>query len=455
MKKALYSLLIVLMLSVFVVPAALAVDPTADPAYSSIQVLNLGTTDATITIYYYNQDGTESVPAVTDTVKVGESNTYFPVHAADGFNGSVVIESTEEIAVISNILYVGNPSVQASWSGFSAGASVIRFPLIMKGNNSNYTTFNVQNITGSPVDILIEFTAEPGAGYGAIANVTDTIPAWSARTYDQNTMTQFAAVAKWVGSAKVSVQGAGEIVGVAQQLDTARKTGTAYNSFLSGSPTVDMPLIMKANNDMWTSINCQNLGPGATNVTVNFVPEAGYPALASETKSNVAENGTAVFIQYGGDKWVGAATVSNSAGNPLACIGNQTNLVKFYASAYEGFEAATATDTVVVPLVQFQPQADGALWTSINIKNLGGAATTVTVDFKPAPGFTDVANYTVNINAGAVGVVLFYNPYGNGAKAIGGAEVTSGSGMSLVVVTNQQKVNYTGDIYSTDRKSVV
>ncbi len=449
MKKVLYGLLIVLMLSVLMVPAALAVDPTTDPAYSSIQVLNLGATDASITIYYYNQDGSESVAAVTDTVKVGESNTYFPVHAADGFNGSVVIESTEEIAVISNILYVGNPSVQASWSGFSAGASVIRFPLIMKGNNSNYTTFNVQNITGSPVDILIEFTAEPGAGYGAIANVTDKIPAWSAHTYDQNTMAEFAGVAKWVGSAKVSVQGAGEIVGVAQQIDTARKTGTAYNAFLAGSATVDMPLIMKENNNMWTSINCQNLGPGSTNVTVNFVPESGYPALAPETKSAVAENGTAVFIQYGGTKWVGAATVSNSAGNQLACIGNQTNLVKFYASAYEGFEAAMATDTVVVPLVQFQPQTDGALWTSINIKNLGATATTVTVDFKPAPGFTDVANYTVDIAAGAVGVVLFYDPYGNGAKAIGGAEVSSGNAMSLAVVANQQKVNYAGDIYST------
>lgn len=449
MKKALYSLLIVLMLSVLVVPAALAVDPTTDPAYSSIQVLNLDTTDALITIYYYNQDGTTSVAEVTDTVKVGESNTYFPVHAADGFNGSVVIESTVEIAVISNILYVGNPSVQSSWSGFSAGAAVIRFPLIMKGNNSNYTTFNVQNINGSPVDILIEFTAEPGAGYGAIANVTDTIPAYSAHTYDQNTMTQFAGEAKWVGSAKVSVQGTGEIVGVAQQLDTARKTGTAYNSFLAGSATVDMPLIMKENNNMWTSINCQNLGPGATDVTVNFVPESGYAALAPETKTGVAENGTAVFIQYGGTKWVGAATVSNSAGNQLACIGNQTNLVKFYASAYEGFEAAMATAMVDVPLVQFQPQDDGALWTSINIKNLGATATTVTVDFKPAPGFADAANYTVDIAAGAVGVVLFYDPYGNGTKAIGGAEVSSGNAMSLAVVANQQKVNYAGDIYST------
>ncbi len=450
MKKVLVSLLIVLMLSALVVPLALAQDPAADPAYSSIQVLNLGASDADIYIYYYNQDGTQDAASpVNDTVLVGESNTYFPVHAADGFNGSVVIESTEEIAVISNIFYVGSPSVQSSWNGFEAGATEIRFPLIMKGNNGNYTTFNIQNTTGDSVSILIEFTAEPGGGYSAISDVTDTIPAWSAHTYNQKTMTEFSGVTQWVGSAKVTVQGAGAIVGVAQQLDEIRKTGTAYNAFLDGSATVNMPLVMKENNNMFTSINCQNLGPGSTDITVNFVPESGYPAMAPETKSSVAENGTAVFIQYGGDKWVGAATVSNSAGNELACIGNQANLVNFYASAYEGFDAALASDTVVAPLIQYQNQADGALYTGINIANLGGSTTTATVDFKPAPGFSDIADMTVNIDGGALGVILFYDPYGDGTNAIGGIEVTSNNAMDLAVVTNQAKLGYTGDVYST------
>jgi hypothetical protein len=450
MKKALFSLMVVLMLSALVVPGVLAADPADDPAYSSIQVQNLGAADADIYIYYYNQDGTQDPASpVMDTVNVGESNTYFPVHAADGFNGSVVIESTEEIAVISNILYAGAPLVQSSWVGFEAGAPELLFPLIMKGNNSNYTTFNVQNTTGDPINILIEFVAEPGAGYGTITDVTDTIPAWSAHTYNQKTMTEFAGETKWVGSAKVTVQGAGAVAGVAQQLDENRKTGTAYNGFVAGAPEVDMPLIMKENNNMWTSINCQNLGPGATDITVTYTPEAGYPALAPETKTGVVESGTAVFIQYGAPKWVGAATVTNTAGNDLACIGNQTNLVSFYASAYEGFDATLASDVVVAPLIQYQNQGDGALWTSINIANLGGTATTATVDFKPAPGFSDIADMTVNIDPGALGVVFLYDPYGDATNAIGGAEVTSGNGMDLAVVINQQKLGYSGDVYST------
>ena len=156
-----------------------------------------------------------------------------------------------------------------------------------------------------------------------------------------------------------------------------------------------------------------------------------------------------MFIQYGAPKWVGAATVTNSAGNDLACIGNQANLVFFYASAYEGFDATLASDTVVAPLIQFQNQADGALYTGINIANLGGTATTATVDFKPAPGFADIADMTVNIDGGALGVILFYDPYGDSTNAIGGIEVTSSNGMDLAVVVNQAKLGYTGDVYSS------
>ena len=103
----------------------------------------------------------------------------------------------------------------------------------------------------------------------------------------------------------------------------------------------------------------------------------------------------------------------------------------------------------MAPLIQYQNQGDGALWTSINIANLGGTATTATVDFKPAPGFSDIADMTVNIDPGALGVVFLYDPYGDATNAIGGAEVTSGNGMDLAVVINQQKLGYSGDVYST------
>ena len=456
MKRILFSLLVVLILSALLVPAVLAA-----PAYSSINVLNLGANDADTYIYYYDQSGA-LVPLpggltnpVHDVIPVGQAHAYFP-HTSDGFNGSVVIESTEPIAVVSNILYLGPTQVQSSWNGFEQGASPLLFPLLMKGNNSNDSTFNVQNTTSASVHISIQFTPEPGMGYAVIPLVEDDIPAWAAHTYDLRVMSQFASIAKWVGSAKVTVVGAGAVAGVAQQLDSLRNAAAAYDAFVAGSPIVDMPLVMKYNgtgsdaSKMLTSVNCQNLGIGPTDITINYVPEAGYPALAPETKTGIAENGTAVFIQYLQPKWVGAAQVTNSAGNNLACVGNQTNYGGYYLSTYEGFDAAMATNVAIAPLVQYQPQTTGNVYTSLNIKNLSTTtATNVTIDFKPQLGSPDVTIAPLPIAAGAVGVYIFYAPLGVGTSLVGGAEVSSDNGVALAVVVNQAKLNYAADFYSS------
>jgi hypothetical protein len=200
---------------------------------------------------------------------------------------------------------------------------------------------------------------------------------------------------------------------------------------------------------MWTSINCQNLGPGATDVTVEYSPEAGYPPKPTETMTGVVEYGTAIFLQSPFvEKWVGAAHIS--ATNELACINNQTNLPYYYAAAYEGFDASRATDLTAAPIVEFRDEGDGHnLWTGINIQNLGTLSTTVTLDFLPASGYADLPDETVDIEPGAVGVILFYDPYGDGSDAAGGAVFTSNNGQPLAVVVNRHKVEYLGDVYAT------
>jgi uncharacterized repeat protein (TIGR01451 family) len=417
---------------------------------SSIQVVNIGDTDSLIRVHYYHQDGTEDVVSpVEGTILAGESLTYFPIDPEMPFDGSAVIEYTGEVAAISNFFYL-DPAVLASYHGFPTGGPTLVLPLIMTENNYNDSTFNIQNTTGQPVDILIEFIPEPGMGYAdTIPDVTDTLPPWSAHTYDQRTMASFAGVGQWVGSARVTVQGQGAIAGVAQQLDSARSTGTAYTGFLEGASVVDLPLIMDNNNAMWTSINCQNLGPGETDIGIEFFPEVGYPAKAPEIKDAIAENGTAVFLQSPyADQWVGSARVT--ADNSLACVVNQLNLDLHYASAYQGFDPTKATDLILAPLVQYQDQGDGMnLWTGVNIMNLGATATTVTMDFKPSAGYADIPAQTVDIEPGAVGVFLFYDPYGDGSSAIGGAEIFCTAGTPLAVVVNQAKLGFDGDVYST------
>lgn len=425
---------------------------------SSIQVLNLSDTEAaTIVIAYYNQDGTVAA-SPSDTVQPGQSNTYFPIHAPDGFNGSVVISSDKPVVVVSNVIINTTQKGLGSYVGFQQGAPTIYFPLVMKGNAYNTTTFNVQNTGSTDADIIIHFTPEAGSSYPTVSDINDTIKPGAAKTYDLSTLSQFRSITKWVGSATVSVVDTANdsIAGVAttvnQRYPSAYQLYT-YNAFSQGSTTVVLPLIQENNNGNRTSVNCQNISSStSTTVTVTYIPETGYGAKPAETKSNVPPNGVAVFLQdyQGTTKWVGSARVTSDPAVPLVCVVNQQRPAYGTGSAYEGFDPASATNTVVLPLIQSRngDATKGWVYTSINLATADGNPHQITCDFKPAPGFTDPPNVT---KTGASVVFLQNDVYGNGAKFIGGAVCyiddnndgapDSGPGPGLFAIVNQSRQN--------------
>lgn len=420
---------------------------------ASFQVLNLSETQvANISIMYYNQDGTPATMAsgytnpVADTVQANESNTYYPIHAAEGFNGSVVISSDQEVAVISNLVVATTQSGLGSYVGFQQGDSKAYFPLVMKGNSYNTTTFNIQNTGGTSVDITIEFTPEAGSTYPAIPDVADTIAVGAAHTYDLSTMSQFSSVTKWVGSATVSVTDTANdsIAGVATTVNerySAAYQLATYNAFTAGSTTVILPLIQENNSGNRTSVNCQNIDPSTSaTVQVTYTPETGYGSKASESLASVPSNGLAVFLQdyQGTTRWVGSATVTSSPAVPLVCVVNQQKPAAGTVSAYEGFNPSSATDTVVIPLIQSRNgnATNGYVYTSVNLATADGAAHSVTCDFSPSPGFTDPANST---DSGASVVFIQSDIYGTGAKFIGGAVCSTSDGAGIFAIVNQAR----------------
>jgi len=425
---------------------------------SSIQVLNLSDTeDASITIYYYDQNG-NIVTQVSDTVVAGQSNTYFPIHAPAGFNGSVVISSDKPVAVVSNIVINTPQKGLGSYVGFQQGAPTIYFPLVMKGNAYNTTTFNVQNTGSTDANIRIHFTPEAGSSYPAVPDIIDTIKPGASKTYDLSTLSQFSSITKWVGSATVSVDDpdndsiAGVATTVNQRYPSAYQLYT-YNAFYQGSTTVVLPLIQENNNGNRTSINCQNISPSTpTTITVTYIPETGYGPKPTETKNNVPPNGMAVFLQdyQGTTKWVGSARVTSDPAVPLVCVVQQQKPSYGNGSAYEGFDPASATNTVVLPLIQSRNgnASTGWVYTSINLATADGNPHYIECDFKPAPGFTDPPNVR---KYGASVVFLQNDIYGNGAKFIGGAvcyidddgnhSPDPGSSPGLFAIVNQTRQN--------------
>jgi hypothetical protein len=337
-----------------------------------------------------------------------------------------------------------------SYVGFKQGNQDLFFPLVMKGNADNTTTFNVQNTGATEVEITIDFTIEAGSAYTPIGDVTDTIPMGAAHTYDLSQMAEFSGITKWVGSATVSVTDTANdsIAGVAttvnQRYPNAYQLLT-YNGFTGGSDTVNLPLIQENNNGNRTSVNCQNIdSTTATTVTVTYTPEAGqgYGAKAAETATDVPANGVAVFLQtyQGTDTWVGSAEVTSDPAVPLVCVVNQQRPAIGTGAAYEGFDPAEASDTVVLPLIQSRNgnAANGWIYTSINLATADGMSHPVTCDFRPSPGFTDPSDAS---GSGASVVFLQNDIYGNGDKYIGGAVCSTTDGAGLFAIVNQTRQN--------------
>ena len=171
-------------------------NPVNAITYSSgFQVQNLSAATANIQIKYLDQTGTQ-VTSKTDTIPANSSKTYFPIAAPSPFNGSVIIESDQQVVAIVNT--VGDGTYFASTTGFSSGSTSINLPLLMKGNAGFDTWFNVQNCGTVSTNVTVT--------YSNGTTETATIAPGAAKTFDQ--ATNAALPAGFVGSATVTSDGA-------------------------------------------------------------------------------------------------------------------------------------------------------------------------------------------------------------------------------------------------------
>jgi hypothetical protein len=453
MKKA-FAILIILVLafSVFKAPRAAYAQGFGTTWDSSFQVMNLSASaDAHIQMYYYNPDGSLADMATgytnpdSDTVLIGRSNTYFPVHAADGFNGSVVVTSDQPIAVISNLVVNTTARGLGSYVAFQNGASKIYFPLVMKLNSSNTTTFNVQNTGSTPADVTVKFYPQAGSPFPPIPDILVTIPMGAAHTYDMNSI---GPSSKWIGAvtAEVTDTANDSVAGVATTVNVVYSSAyqlATFNAFTAGATQVTLPLVQENNGGTRSSANCQNVSPSTTaTISINYTPGPGFPAKPSEQQVNVPPGGNAVFINDytnlpGKPRFIGSAVVTASPTVPLVCVVNQQTPSRAWISSYEGFSTTSATGNVLLPLVQSKNgnAVNGFVYTTINLATADGLSHPMQCDFKPAPGFGTPPPQT---GSGASVVFFQNNLFGNGTKFIGGAAcyLTDASGVGLFAIVN-------------------
>jgi len=413
----------------FVMALALSMSASAqgELTYTSgFQLQNLDVAnDAAVVITFYNQDGSEEA-SPSDTIPAGGSKTYFPLDAVeDGFNGSVVVSSDREIVAIANVLANDN-TFGASYGGFTSGATAVNLPLLMKENYGFSTWFNVQNTGSEDADVLVT--------YNTGVTETATIPPGAAATFDQAINPDLAA--GWVGSASVTSDQS--MVAAAMQVGPTTLLG--YNGFTGASTAPVMPLVNANNYGYVTGIQVQNTSGTDTEVTIAYAPSTAGTAC-TET-GTVPANSSASFGLYAftysggtttsdcvmGETFVGsAAVVTNTADAPLVVIVNQLNSDANKGAAYEGFDPAAGTDTVVMPLIM---DRNWEYFTGFSVMNVGDAATDVTCTFTDSP-----YEVTATLDPGEALTAVQLNQIADGY--VGSGRCVASEGGSIVGIVNE------------------
>lgn len=377
-------------------------NPVNAVTYSSgFQVQNLSAAIANIQIKYIDQAGTV-VNSTSTTIPANSSITKFPIDAPSPFNGSVIIESDQQVVAIVNTVGDGG-AYFASTTGFSSGSTSINLPLLMKGNSGFDTWFNVQNTGSASTDVTVT--------YSNATTETATIAPGAAKTFDQ--ATNAALPAGFVGSATVTSTGGQQIVASAMQVGTgSTKAMLGYNSFSSGSQEIKAPLVMANNSGFFTGIQVMNVGSAPTDVTINYGANTqGALTPTADTCAALAVGQSCTKLQLGGQwtsTYVGGATVTNSAAQNLVAIVNQLSLAG-QGTAYEGFNPSGAPTTVVAPLVMAN---NSGFFTGIQVQNVGTGNCDIAVTYGPntAGAFAPATENFAGLAAGSSNTFLQNGP---------------------------------------------
>lgn len=421
---------------------------------TGFQVQNLSSSVAAISITFYQQNGT-ALPAFSSNIPANGSVTYATLNGTSGpsvptgFNGSAVISSDQQVAAILNVL--GNTgSYGGSASGISSGANKVGLPLILKNNGGFETWCSIQNAGTAAASVTVAFAPRDAVSGNAFTTAAVTVQPGASMTVDTSTISQLGT--KFVGAGTVNSNQ--PMAAICNQTGLgASKNLLTYDGFGAGSANVRLPLVQNGNGSATnlnsSGISVQNIGTTATNITVTFSPNTrGTFQPAAITFNNVAPGQTKTINTanatnntsapgFGGNiaalRYVGSGTVTNSAGQPLVAVVNQTGATRA-GSAYEGFNPANATTKVSLPLLM---NANGGFSTAFQCQNVGTTSATITVKYGPnSKGTTVPPNFTQTIAAGAAGVPINQAvPLGT-VRYVGSATVTS-VGAPIVCVANQ------------------
>ena len=413
---------------------------------SGQQIQNVGNAVAQVVFTAYDTSGT-AFDCGTKNINPGASETYLtdsdcPVAA--GFVGSAVASADQPIAAIVNVANRGTGAASAQYQGTDGAdvANAIAFPLVKNGHSGRTTTFYVQNASTSPNNIVATYNM----GGTTFTKNYNNVPANAMVVVSPSD----AGIPVGQGTGSLAVTGTQPLAGSALEHQTSAAVGenlSASKAFTvaDGAQNVFCPLYRNAHTAKGQTTGAQVQNVSGAPIDISFTFNSNNGTFGPYTANGVADGASVTFyapalvpaIPAGS---VGSAVIS-ATGNVVAVVND--------AGVDQGLQRKTTyacfgggSTTVNVPLAK---EFAGGNTTGIQVQNVGGSPTKVTLEYKAsngssikvesknpiAPG-TSITSFAVS-NPSADWTVL--NSSGSMAGTVNGVVITASQ--DVVAIANE------------------
>lgn len=280
--------------------------------HTEVSIQNAGSSDVDVTVTY-------DTPGCTDTassLKPGAAVRFDNTSTCSGglnSNGSATISATGG-PVVAIVNQIGESlNMEQAYNGFAPtdGASTLYAPVVLYAYYTFYSAFQVQNISGSTMDICATYS---DGYYTCKTSIADGESA----TFIQNTETHSST---WTGSAVVTNTIGGDMVAIVNQQGGV--SAASYNAYAGGSPQWALPSLLYQYYGFSSAYQCQNVSSGAVDIAVT------YDDGASASASSVAAGDTATFIQAfesGHTANQAFSAIVTATGGDIVCVVNQDKI---------------------------------------------------------------------------------------------------------------------------------
>lgn len=440
MKKLFPAINLVLIFSLVMAVPAFAQGTTGTLApgtwVSSINIQNTGSGAATITINFYDSNGTLATTfAATPAIPAGGSRSYYVPAEIPGLNSgqySVVISSDQPLQVVANATSSG-PLTSGAYMGIQSTelAQTLYFPGLYKNYYGFYSEIVLLNAETTQATVTITFYDQlTGTQVAQVPNAT--IPGNTSRVFALQDLSAVpSGNANGLVSAKVTSDK--NLAGVANIWNSAGNGQFSdYNAYTSGSTsTIYAPALYKNYYNFNSALTIQNIGSAPANIRVTYSNGIQEEATlqVGQAKEYYQPNNTS--LPSGNTEGVFSAKVDTLNSVPIVALVSMNDGQSL--ASYNAAELATTNGSgCPVVLKEFYD-----FFSAETVQNVGSLTTDITITYASGQSrtFTNVpANGTVNIiELASAGSVL---PTLSSVSAV----ITSSNSQPLVAVVQENRI---------------